>query len=193
MADKRNAAANGIRQVCYAYRQEVSMSSLLKVLLGQQAPLPACFLVAAALATAAGPAAVADIHFTSGQIRWDTKVDAGKWVLTVSGQGLHYREIVENRVSPAFQIVAPDGERLPDGSYKWELRAIGPEAPDSVAEGDERPGSVRQRAGLRGATFDRRVIERPIVEFGSFRVENGAFIAPEPEPDETGTPISGAR
>ena len=77
---------------------------------------------------AAGPQQVADVQISPGQVTWRTFVDAEGWTLTISGQGIYLRERYEDRAIPSLRPVAPDGERFPDGSYNWELRAINPGA-----------------------------------------------------------------
>jgi hypothetical protein len=129
----------------------------------------------------AGPDPVADISITPGQIGWTPNIKAEKWLLTVSGQGIYLREVVEAGEPLRLQPNAPDGERLADGSYNWELRAIVPERRESLAERDQKPSSVRQRSAPGELTFERRPAERPVVTSGSFRLERGGFVMPPPE------------
>lgn len=129
----------------------------------------------------AGPDPVAEISITPGQVNWTTRIKAEKWLLTVSGQGIYLREVVDAGGPLRVQAAAPDGERLADGSYNWELRAIGPERRESIPGRDQQPSSIRQRSGRGETTFERRPVERPVVTSGSFRVEGGAFVMPPPE------------
>jgi hypothetical protein len=125
----------------------------------------------------AGPDPVADISITPGQISWTPNIKAEKWLLTISGQGIYLREVVESGEPLRLQPNAPDGERLANGIYIWELRAIGPERRESIAERGQKPSSIRQRSGRRETAFERR----PVVTSGSFRVEGGGFVMPPPE------------
>lgn len=140
-----------------------------------------CFFLAVGVLVAAGPDPVAEISVTPGQITWTPKINAEKWLLTVSGQGIYLREIVESGEPLRLQPNAPDGERLTDGAYNWELRAINTERRDKNEDRDQKPSSIRQRSGGRTVTFERRAVVRPVVTSGSFRVANGAFVMPSPE------------
>ena len=127
---------------------------------------------------AAGPQKVADVQISPGQVTWKTYADAEGWTLTISGQGIYLRERYEERETPSLRPLAPDGERFPDGSYNWELRAINP-----VDDQEDRlmtrrvPGRTRQIRTERG-TFERKVVRRSVVASGSFRIQGGGFVMP---------------
>jgi hypothetical protein len=155
-----------------------------------------CFFLAVDYGSAAGPNSVADISITPGQVTWSPNIKAEKWVLSVSGPGIDLREVVEAGERLRLQTVAPDGERLPDGRYNWELRAIGFDARESILERGEKPASIRQRTARREVTFERRAIEpRPPVVSGSFRIERGGFVMPPAaqEGEELFRPAAGSR
>ena len=108
---------------------------------------------------AAGNQKVAQVNITPGQVTWRTIADAQGWMLTVSGQGIYLRERYEGRTIPPLRPVAPDGERFPDGSYHWELRAINPVEQDDRLMTRRPPGRTRQIRTERG-TFERRIVAR---------------------------------
>jgi hypothetical protein len=144
-------------------------------------PFLASLILLRGAGLAAGPDPVADVSITPGQVTWSPNIKAEKWLLTVSGQGIYLREIVEPGEPLRLEPNAPDGERLADGIYISELRAIGPERRESIAEPDQKPASIRQRSARRETTFERRPVERPVVTSGSFRVESGGFAMPPEE------------
>lgn len=139
------------------------------------------FFLAVGIGLSAGPERVADIRVTPGQVTWSPYVKAEKWLLTVSGPGIYLREVVESGEPLRLQSAAPDGERLADGIYIWELRAIRPERRESIAERDHKPEFIRERSARRDVTFERRPVEQPVVTSGAVRVEGGAFVILPPE------------
>ena len=132
---------------------------------------------------AAGPQQVADVQISPGQVTWKTLVDAEGWTLTISGQGIYLRKCYEDREIPSLCPVAPDGDRFPDGSYNWELRAILPVQQDDSLMTRRAPARTRQIRTERG-TFERRVVRRAVVTSGSFRIDRGGFVMPQPELEE---------
>ena len=127
---------------------------------------------------AAGPQQVADVQISPGQVTWKPYVDTQGWTLTISGQGIYLRERYEDRETLSLHPVAPDGERFPDGSHNWELRAISPLVRDGLKT-RRAPARQRQIRVERG-TFERRVVRRPVVASGSFRIQGGGFAIPRP-------------
>jgi hypothetical protein len=148
------------------------------------AAISSCLLLAMAM-SAAGPDDAAGIAVTSGRITWSPGLKAERWSLTISGQGIYREEVVESGDRLTLEIIAPDGERLPDGRYNWDLRAINPERSESALESRAKPASIRQRTSGRDSVFERRQVERPMVLDGSFRVERGAFVMPPAEIGES--------
>lgn len=145
-------------------------------------------LCLAAAAFAASPASIADVQINSRRVAWVTRIGAQGWTLSVSGEGIYLRERYEPADRIALDVVAPDGERLPDGTYNWELRALSPEVERSLAT---RQSSAQQRQAVRTKNergdFERRSVGRPIVASGSFRIVGGSFVIPvaEEEPKST--------
>ena len=132
---------------------------------------------------AAGPQKVADVQISPGQVTWKPYVDAKGWTLTISGQGIYLRELYEDGETPSLRPVAPDGERFPDGSYNWELRAISPVLQDDRLMTRRPPARTRQVRTERG-TFERKVVRRAVVTSGSFRIQGGGFVMPRLEEEQ---------
>src|SRR4051812_28003246 len=64
-------------------------------------------------------------HLEGAPIRlgWLPQVDYERLVLTVSGPGdLFIRHEFEAGTPPSLSVFDTEGQRLPDGSYTWELR-----------------------------------------------------------------------
>ena len=92
---------------------------------------------------------------------------------------------LEDGETPSLRPVAPDGERFPDGSYQWELRAINPAEQDDRLMTRRAPARTRQIRTERG-TFERRVGRRSVVASGSFQIENGGFVMPRLDEESEG-------
>jgi len=133
-----------------------------------------CFVLAAGIAAAAGPVGVAEVRITPGEITWSPNVTSEKWLLTVSGQGAYLRELVRDGEPLRLRIAAPDSERLADGAYNWELRAVMPSSTTAKSVG-KHSQPTRSRSNT---LFERGLSERPIVTSGSFRVTNSEFVMP---------------
>jgi hypothetical protein len=85
-----------------------------------------------------------------------------------------------------LQTTAPDGERLADGSYNWELRAIKPEIGQGAQTQQSPPKQRRLEATeINPGQFERRYVARPVVSSGSFQVQGGGFVMPRQEPGES--------
>jgi len=137
---------------------------------------------------------VAEITVAPGRIQWQTKAPSAGWTLTVSGEGIYLRESFEQGKQPVLRPTAPDGERLTDGSYNWELRAVQhPTGLSREAMQREQTQPTRSRSQRSNVEFERRQVSRPVVTSGSFRVLNGAFVMPRPERDGDGGALSSSR
>lgn len=144
---------------------------------------------------AAGPQGeVADITVSPSRIQWRPNVSSPAWTLTVSGQGVYLRESFEKGEQPRLSPTAPDGERLTDGSYNWELRAV--QAPSGLSREEAataRTQPTRSRSQRSSVEFERRQVNRAVVTSGSFRVLNGSFVIPQPESDSNEGAFSSSR
>jgi endosialidase-like protein len=97
---------------------------------------------------------VAEIHLSPARIDWVPAVDAERWVLTIEGpRGLSIRRPFEAGKIPSLGLLLADGDRLPDGSYAWELEGI-----------------------LRSQGTG-KLAKRPLTLAGRFSIEEGSFVA----------------
>lgn len=87
-------------------------------------PAAACLLVTA-VAAAQEPAALSDVKADGRTIVWSPRTDDyGALRLSVTGSGWTTERTFEAGERPVLELVGKDGEPLPDGTYKWELRRI---------------------------------------------------------------------
>jgi hypothetical protein len=77
------------------------------------------------------PSPLADISVSPTRIDWAPAVEAQRWVLTLSGPDEFFlRREVKAGKALFLSIFDSEGDRLPDGSYTWELKAVSkPESP----------------------------------------------------------------
>src|SRR5262245_26194948 len=82
-------------------------------------------LLATSVAPSTLSAANVSVEIAPTRIDWLPRVDSERVVLTVSGPGdLFIRREFEAGSAASLSLSEPDWERLPDGSYTWELRVI---------------------------------------------------------------------
>jgi hypothetical protein len=107
------------------------------------------------------------------RIDWLPAVDAERWVLTFAGPGapLTRREFKAGQ-APFLGLSDSEGDRLPDGSYAWELRVM-PRVHAGTRE--ELPGA--REAGAEGLSRGGRP-EQPLPLSGSFTIKEGSFVKP---------------
>ncbi len=116
--------------------------------------------------------AVVNLEVTPVRLDWRPQVSYQHWVLTVSGPGdLFIRQELEAGKPPFLSLFDSEGQRLPDGSYTWELRGT-----MKLGEAARLPG-------------------QPLVQSGHFSVRKGSFVAaptktaaPPPKPPAQGIP-----
>ena len=106
------------------------------------------------------PNPIVEMSVSPTRIDWSPVVDAERWVLTISGpRELFIRRELNAGKAPSLSLVNSEGDRLSDGDYTWELRAV-PSNP----------------TGSRRAS-------------GSFSVQNGSFLtAPQATNGKTPKP-----
>src|ERR1044072_3204505 len=139
--------------------------------------LPMALAVLCLQATAAGQTAneskLANMTGAGSSIRLDVLVANSGSTLTISSpDGRTFRKDYKAGVTPEFSIIDKAGERLPDGTYTYELRVV-PAA--GVLE--------KLRASRRGdddSETDRTSRKGPnlpnLVQSGSFAIANGSVI-----------------
>jgi hypothetical protein len=90
-----------------------------------------------------------------GRVNWLPQIDYERLALTVSGPGDRFIRREFEAGKPVFlSLFDSEGNRLPDGSYVWELRA------------------VAKKAGQTGGQP-----QRPPVLSGYFAIQDGSFVA----------------
>jgi len=114
------------------------------------------FPVPGAAAEPQGPeTAMARVEAGPARVEWLPQMDYERLVLTVSGPGDRFiRREFEAGKPVVLSLFDSGGNRLPDGSYVWELRAVVP------------------KTGQTGGQP-----QRPIVLSGYFSVQDGSFVA----------------
>ncbi len=141
---------------------------------------PGIFLAAlavAALVAAPAAAQVAQVAMTGEMIAFEPQVDFAGLTLTVSGGAFWQRFEYGPGESPAFTIFDSAGQRLPDGSYAWEL-VVTPEVAFSAAD-------LAARDAGAPVAVPRQV------QSGYFRIANGALVSPAAEGGRAETPAAG--
>jgi hypothetical protein len=94
---------------------------------------------------------LAEMALSASHIDWQPAADSERLTLTIAGpDGLWLHREFEAGQPASLSLFEPEGERLPDGSYTWELRAT------------PSPGKLPQK---------------PLVESGHFFVKDGSFVA----------------
>lgn len=113
------------------------------------------FRVPGAAAEPQGPeTAMARVEAGPARVEWLPQVDYERLVLTISGPGDRFIQREFETGKPVFlSLFDSAGNRLPDGNYVWELRAVAP------------------KTGQTGGQP-----QRPTVLSGYFSVQDGSFV-----------------
>ena len=119
---------------------------------------------------------IAKVSGSGDTVRWEIAVDYSAATLTVSGAscGVIRKEYKEDGV-PTFSIYDKNGNKLPDGQYKYELRL----APVLSAETVKDLAAARQKGGLAEEDANCRVqASQPtsLVQSGAFAILKGAVV-----------------
>jgi hypothetical protein len=148
-------------------------SAILVVMLG----------VAAVGVTAQGQASdakdFANISSGGSSVRFDVKSPHSSAILTIAApDGRVFSKQFKGGASPEFSITDQQGERLPDGTYTYELRlapVLTKAARESLAANrgkDDDPEAVRAA---------RKRTDVSLVQSGAFSIVNGAVLTPGQE------------
>jgi hypothetical protein len=71
------------------------------------------------------PSPLAEISVSPTRIDWSPSTQAQRWVLTLAGPDAFFlRREVKAGKALFLSIFDSEGDRLPDGSYTWELKAV---------------------------------------------------------------------
>ncbi|HSS48374.1 MAG TPA: tail fiber domain-containing protein, partial [Thermoanaerobaculia bacterium] len=113
---------------------------------------------------------VARVNVGPTSVDWSPAVDYERLVLTVVGpQGFENRQELEAGQSPSLTLFKPNGERLADGVYRYELRLL--------------PRTVAGTKNLTDKT----------VQTGGLWIRDGAFVTPTPGKNPVASPPSSKR
>lgn len=108
-------------------------------------------------------------------VRWDVAVPHSSVTMTVAApDGRVFRKEFKAGAVPQFLISTKEGERLPDGTYTYEL-SLAPSLSQAAREAllaargkDDEPEEVRATR--------KRAMPAPLVQSGAFSILNGAVI-----------------
>jgi hypothetical protein len=107
------------------------------------------------------PNLIAQLNVGPSRVDWRPTIQVERWMLTIAGPGDFFSQrTFEAGQGPFLSLFDPEGNRLPDGSYKWELREI------------EIPTRPAARAHTK-AEQQRRV---SAVTSGNLFIKNGGFV-----------------
>ncbi|MDA1054426.1 MAG: hypothetical protein O3C40_28635 [Planctomycetota bacterium] len=139
----------------------------------------------------ASPAEVATASITPSGLSLSPNVENNGGVLTVSGNDINIRRTFGPGERPSFDARDDEGNALPDGIYKWELRLNSTRltAVDDGTNGrsqDAVEASQRATRGRVGLAGNGRRFQLP-TESGAFTVRFGGILDPnETEGTDTG-------
>ena len=136
--------------------------------------------LAALLAFGAVPGAsaknLADVNATSAGVEWNLEGNHESAVLTISGPGGGVmRQEFTGGETPSLSLFDASGERLPDGSYTWELRV----AP-VLGKADKDKLKSSRSSGSDAAWNELRAsgkLPETSVQSGTFQIIGGAVVA----------------
>lgn len=121
--------------------------------------------------TALGQSANKLANVTGGaSVRWDVgATNSGLTLIVSAPDGRVFRKDFKTGTSPDFALIDKQGERLPDGTYSYELR-LAPVATDALKSRARDDASEEERTGRKRSTAS------ALVQSGSFAIINGSAI-----------------
>jgi Chaperone of endosialidase len=109
-----------------------------------------------------------------GGVRWDVNVPNSGLTLVVSApDGRTFRKEYKSGNSADFALIDKLGERLPDGTYSYELRLV---PVQSVATKDAAKGRASDDASEEERTGRKRATVPAQIQTGSFAIVNGSAV-----------------
>jgi len=106
------------------------------------------------------PSPLVETSVSPTRIDWSPSIKAQRWVLTLTGPDEFFlRRELEAGKALFLSIFDSEGDRLPDGSYTWELKAVS-----------------------QGLTSSRR-------QSGSFSIQDGSFVETPRDPSSAEPPL----
>lgn len=121
---------------------------------------------------------IASVLLDLSEVRWFPHIEHDRLVLTVSRpDGEVVRKAFKSGINPFFRLVADNGERLPEGSYTYEIVLV----PNLSADVKEILANARRKGNTAEVIKDLRqrgqMPKEVIIQSGAFLVENGAVFA----------------
>ena len=145
--------------------------------------LLALCISATALAQSANKVeSVASVNADQNEVRWQTQVEYGRLILTVSTPGGEViRQEFEAGTGPSFKLIDKKGLNLPDGQYIYELRVV----PNLTREAKKALAASREKGNsdevMRDLQSSGQLPTKLTVQSGSFLVEGGRVFVGAPE------------
>ena len=100
----------------------------------------------------------------------DLPVVQGQGSLTVSGDGYWHRDTYGSGEQPVLSAYTSDGQQLPDGEYRYELRMV----PGNTGSAARQQDVLRGKSGESGFNKQQPV---PTIS-GQFEIQGGQVIVP---------------
>src|SRR5207245_1927100 len=120
---------------------------------------------------------LANISANGSSVRWEMVASHSALTLTVSApDGRVFRKEFRAGASPEFILIDKQGEKLPDGTYTYELRltpVFSPGVKEQLAAARARDDDPEAERATRKSGA---VPAEPLVQSGSFMILNGAAI-----------------
>ena len=121
------------------------------------------------------PKPIAEMSGSAARIDWLPASDAESLALTVAGPDDFYvRREFESGETPSLSLFDTKGERLPDGTYTYELRVV-PRVAADIREKLARTREAGDEYAVRELQRRGKLPERPVVQSGYFSVIGGSF------------------
>ena len=100
----------------------------------------------------------------------DLPVVQGQGTLTISGDGYWHRQALQSGEQPVLSSHGGDGQLLPDGQYRYELRMVPENAISSARQRDVLCGNAPD-------TFTDKQQPVPTID-GQFEIQGGEVVFP---------------
>jgi hypothetical protein len=105
-----------------------------------------------------------------GSVRWDVVANSGLTLIVSSPDGRTFRKEYKATSTADFALVDKQGERLPDGTYTYELRLAPPSPVATKGRGNDDASSEDERTGRKRAAVP------VLTQSGSFSIINGSAV-----------------
>jgi hypothetical protein len=162
------------------------VSSILSILF-----VVACFQASALGQSAEDKNNLAVISGSGSSVKWDVAAPYSVLTMTVSApDGRVFRKQFKGGTSPQFTLVDDKGERLPDGSYTYEIRL----SPEFSLLAREKLKAARGKdddaEAVRAARKPATLPDHALVQSGGFSILNGAVIVAGAVEEAGSPPVS---